>query len=106
MDKNGNIAYQITQSKGISSVPGGSLTLIMTITNAPTVMNLNGPSNQTGGSVATPIELIPAAAGMELVTIPTYDNSKNYYGVTIVLDLGHQGQKCTVKTPIPKLRDK
>lgn len=83
IDSKGNIALQGSFSGGFSTgSPSLSITGYQSITNAPNVNKLNGPSYQIGASAGVPIYGVPVAVGGDFNIIPDTDDEDVYYGLT------------------------
>ena len=68
-----------------------SITAYQSITNAPSIYNLNGESYQIGGSVGVPVYGVPLAAGGDFNIIPDSEGNKTYYGATANVGFGTPG---------------
>lgn len=83
IDTKGNVAIQSSVGGGVTTgTPGTSITRYSTITNAPSVEQLNGLGYQLGGSMGFPVEGIPMVFGGDFNIIPDRSKNTTYYGLT------------------------
>ena len=113
MDTKGNIAIQATGASNVTTSPTLSVSISRydSVTNAPTVNDLNGPSYQLGGSFTFPVEGVNLVGGTDLNVIPN-DSNSYYYGLTTCTGLalvgtpgleGHLGQSITETIPYSQI---
>ena len=69
------------------------------MTNAPSINELNGTGYQIGGSAIIPVEDVPIAVGGDFNIIPDMERNKTYYGGTLTggLAVGKTGGKFHVE---------
>ena len=92
VDTKGDVVLQASGDVGvIAGTPGISVTRYQTITNAPSVNNLNGPYYEAGGSIAMPVEGVPFAAGGSVMIIPDETENATYFGLTQNVGAGSPG---------------
>ena len=81
LDSKGNIAIQYSLGGGFTvGNPSLSIAGYTSITNAPSINDLNGLCYQFGGSVIVPVERVPVFFGDDISIIPNEDGGKNIYG--------------------------
>lgn len=61
------------------------------VTNAPNIYKLKGPSQQVGGSFGVPIYGVPVSAGGDLILMRDDELNKNYFGYSKNVGLGTPG---------------
>ena len=92
IDTKGNIALQGSFGIGVtSSGPSISVSSYHSMTTAPSVKELNGPSYQVGGSVGVLIEGFPAYFGGDFMLTPDPDRNTGYPGQTVNGGVGTPG---------------
>ena len=92
IDTKGNVAIQASGDGGVTGgTPSFSITRYKSITNAPSIDKLNGTYYQVGGSVAVPIEVIPFAAGGDVMIVPDSELNAAYVGITGNVGFGIPG---------------
>ncbi len=80
IDTKGNIAIQGSFGGGVTGgTPSISISGYRSITNAPSINELNGMGYQIGGSATIP----PVAVGGDFNIIPDLERNRTYYGVTL-----------------------
>ena len=83
VDTKGNFAIQASISDNFTTgTPSASASFYTSITNAPTVFNLEEMGCQAGWSSAVPISKLPVAlaTGQDLLLIPDIENNDLYFG--------------------------
>ncbi len=92
IDTKGNVVAQWTPAFGGSSAQKGvSASIYETVTNAPSVDNLNGLGTQMGVSAAFPIYGVPAMVGVDANSIPDLKTGEVYQGITTYEGVGTKG---------------
>ena len=92
IDTEGNVAIQGSAGGGITSgTPGASITAYRSITNAPSIYKLEGPSYQIGGSLGVPVYGVPLAVGGDFNIIPDSALDTTYFGATTNIGFGTPG---------------
>lgn len=71
--------------------------MYQSITNAPNIDKLEGPSYQFGGSVGVPIYGFPFSVAGDLVIIPDSFRERTYYGSTANVGVGTPGAEFHVE---------
>ena len=88
MDTKGNVAIQASGGGGVTSgTPSISVSSYRSITNAPSINELNGMGYQIGGSAIIPVGGVPVAVGGDFNIIPDQERNKAYYGGTLTRGL-------------------
>ena len=94
IDTKGNFAIQGSVGGGATTGGSGiSGTQYQTITNAPSINELNDMYYQVGGSVAAIVEGVPLAAGGDVVYMPDADANTGYFGLSKNVGFGSPGQE-------------
>ena len=98
MDTKGNVAIQASGGGGITGGdPGISITRYQSVTNAPSIDKLNDAYYQVGGSIAVPIEVVPVAAGGDVMFMPDPALNTGYFGLTGNVGFGTPGKEFHVE---------
>ena len=98
VDTKGNVAVQVSYAGGVTTgSSGGSITSYRTVTNAPNIKKLEGPSYQCGGSVGIPVSNIPIAAGGDFNIIPDKELNRTYFGTTTNVGIGTPGAEVHIE---------
>ena len=81
-DTKGNVAIQYSVDGSVhTGSPSLSISGFSSITNAPTVEELNGPYYNTGGSFATIVEGVPIYAGGDVILLYNAEKDEYYTGL-------------------------
>lgn len=92
VDTKGNVAIQYSYGGGVTGgSAGGSVSRYKSVTNAPNIYKLKGPSQQVGGSFGVPIYGVPVSAGGDLILMRDNELNKNYFGYSKNVGLGTSG---------------
>ena len=92
VDTKGNVAVQYSYGGGVTGGSAGiSVSRYKTRTNAPNIHQLEGPSQQIGGSFGVPIYGVPVSAGADLIFMRNEKLNKNYFGYSKNLGIGTSG---------------
>lgn len=84
MDTKGNVAIQATGGGGVTGgTPSISISGYSSITNAPSINELNDMGYQIGGSAIIPVKCVPVAVGADFNVIPNSERNRTYYGGTL-----------------------
>ena len=84
MDTKGNVAVQASGGGGVTvGTPSISISGYRSITNAPSINELNGMGYQIGGSAIISVEGVPVAVGGDFNIIPDLERNRTYYGGTL-----------------------
>ena len=99
IDKEGHIEGQISISSGVStSDHGWFVGGYHTVTNAPTVKNLEGPFTQAGGSAGIPIGGTPIAGGVDVLKMVNDRTGEIYHGASVSGGVGSPGAEVHFET--------
>ncbi len=106
MDTKGNIGFQYSYGGGLSVNPGLnledpasgfslSLSGYRSVTNAPTINDLQGRGCQIGSSLAIPIEGVGIYTGRDVLICDA--GNRQYYGYTKTIGIGTPGMESHVE---------
>jgi len=85
MDTKGNVAIQASGGGGVTvGTPSISISVYGSMTNAPSINELNGTGYQIGGSSIILVEGVPMVVGGDFNIIPDLERNKTYYGGTLI----------------------
>lgn len=80
----GNVAIQASAAGGATSgSPSISFSRYRSITNAPSINELNGKGYQVGGSALAKVGYVPVFVGGDINIIPDFERNRTYYGGTL-----------------------
>ena len=109
MDTKGNIAIQSSGGGGFTGgTPAISFSSYKSMTNAPSINELNGLGYQVGGSAIILVDNVPVAVGGDFNIIPDLERNRTYYGATVTrgVAIGKPGGEFHVEwgttTTLPK----
>ena len=92
IDTKGNIAIQGASGGGVTcGSPSISITAYQSVTNAPTIENLQGPSYQIGGMIGIPVYGVPLAVGGDFNILEDTELHRVYLGSTRNVGFGTPG---------------
>lgn len=98
VDTKGNFAIQYSVGGGVTGgSPSISCTGYQSISNAPSIHNLNGKGYQIGGSGGVSVYGVPLAFGGDFNIIPDDERNRHYLGVTGNLGIGTPGAEFHVE---------
>ena len=98
IDSKGFVAIQGSAGGGVTGgSPGISITAYESISNAPSIDNLEGLGYQVGGSAGFPVYGVPVAVGGDFNIIPDSAKNNTYLGVTSNVGFGTSGAEFHVE---------
>ena len=90
IDTKGNVAVQASGGDGLTvGTPSVAASFYGSITNAPSINELNGSGYQIGKSVLIPTDRIPIVLGNDFNIIPDTQRHRMYYGTTYTIGTGY-----------------
>ncbi len=98
VDTKGNIAVQYSYAGGVTGGSAGvSVTRYKSRTNAPDIYQLEGASQQIGGSYGVSIYGVPIYAGGDLIFMRNEKLNENYFGYSKNIGFGTFGGEMHVE---------
>ena len=98
VDTKENVAIQYSYGGGVTGGSTGiSVTRYKSRTNAPDIYQLEGPSQQIGGSYGVPIYGVPIYAGGDLIFTRNEKLNENYFGYSKNIGFGASGGEMHVE---------